>query len=98
VLELVLDASQWKTVEDLFLSFFKIVGAPEWHGKNFNALRDSIAGRDINQVATSYRIVFKNYDQVIPAVKSESDHFIAVIHELATNEGVPIEIRVETSN
>src|SRR5437667_10874672 len=94
--ELVMDATEWQTTDDLFLSFFRVVEAPSWHGKNFNALRDSIGTGQINNVEVPYRIVFNNYDRVNPQVKDDSDHFIEVIHELAS-EGVPVEIRSESS-
>ena len=79
----------------MYLSFFRAVGAPDWHGKNFDALRDSIAGRDINRIETPYRLVLTNYRLVKPGVKGVSDGFIQLIHELATEEGVAVEIRVE---
>lgn len=44
--------------------FFQVVGAPAWHGRNFNALRDSIETGQINAVEVPYRIVIKNFDRV----------------------------------
>jgi RNAse (barnase) inhibitor barstar len=95
--ELVMDASEWKTVDDLFRSFFRVVEAPSWHGRSFNALRDSIGAGQINIIEVPYRLVFSNYDKIHPAVKEQAEHFIDVIHELA-GQGVPVEIRVEHSN
>jgi RNAse (barnase) inhibitor barstar len=95
--ELEMDASEWETVDDLFRSFFRVVGAPSWHGRNFNALRDSIGAGQINNIEVPYRLVFRNDDKIHPAVKERAEHFIAVIHELA-GQGVPVEIRVEHSN
>jgi hypothetical protein len=46
--ELILNGAEWKTQDDVYDSFFRAVGAPEWHGRNFNALRDSIATGSIN--------------------------------------------------
>ncbi len=54
-----------------FQSFFKAVGAPDWHGKNFNAVRDSIAGGNINQIEIPYRLILKDYSLVPSAVKSK---------------------------
>jgi RNAse (barnase) inhibitor barstar len=93
--DLVMDAAEWQSVDDMYLSFFRAVGAPDWHGKNFDALRDSIAGGDINRIETPYRLVFANYRLVKSVVKRVSDDFIQLIHELATEEGVAVEIRVE---
>jgi hypothetical protein len=44
-------------VEDFYDAFLRAVGAPSWHGHNFNALRDSIAVCDINAVSLPYDIV-----------------------------------------
>ena len=92
--ELVMDAAGWESTDDLFLSFFRAVGAPDWHGKNFNALRDSIGTGDINLIEVPYRLLLKNYDQIGQAVKCDVDHFVNVINEIAS-EGVPVEIRIE---
>jgi RNAse (barnase) inhibitor barstar len=81
----------------LFLAFFQVVGAPSWHGRNFNALRDSIGGGQINNIEIPYRLVFRNYGKVHPAVREQAAHFIDVIRELA-GEGIPVEIRVEDSS
>jgi RNAse (barnase) inhibitor barstar len=94
--ELVMDAADWETTDDLFLSFFQVVGAPSWHGKNFNALRDSVGTGAINQIEVPYRLVLKNYDRIHRSMKGEADYFIAVINELSS-EGVPVEIRIEPS-
>jgi RNAse (barnase) inhibitor barstar len=54
---LLLDGARWKTADDFYNAFLEAVGAPPWHGRNFNALRDSIAGGDINAVGLLYGIV-----------------------------------------
>ena len=92
--ELVMDAALWATTDDMFLSFFKAVSAPTWHGKNFNAIRDSIGGGDINEIEVPYRLVLLNYASVKAGVKPEVDHFIEVIDKLAA-EGVPVEICID---
>jgi RNAse (barnase) inhibitor barstar len=55
--ELILNGAEWKTRDDVYDSFFRLVGAPEWHGRNFDALRDSIATGSINAVEVPYRLV-----------------------------------------
>ena len=54
---LLLDGARWKTADDFYNAFLEAVGAPPWHGRNFNALRDSIAVGDINAVDLPYDIV-----------------------------------------
>src|ERR1044071_7580655 len=52
--QLELDGTNWKTRDDFYDAFFKAVGAPSWHGRNFNALRDSIITGEINEVELVY--------------------------------------------
>ena len=47
--QLILDGASWNTKDDVYDGFFKVVGAPSWHGRNLNALNDSIAGEEIMQ-------------------------------------------------
>jgi RNAse (barnase) inhibitor barstar len=48
--KLILDGADWKTKDDFYDAFFKAVGALSWHGRNFNALRDSIITGQISEV------------------------------------------------
>ena len=52
--DIILDSARWSTKDDVYDAFFRAVGAPEWHGRNFDALRDSIARGLINQVECPY--------------------------------------------
>ena len=92
--ELILNGAEWSTQDDVYGSFFRAVGAPDWHGRNFNALRDSIANGSINAVEVPYRLVIKNYDKIALSARPMADDFVDLIRELAT-EGCPVEVRVE---
>jgi RNAse (barnase) inhibitor barstar len=94
VRELVLNGADWTTKDDVYDAFFRAVGAPEWHGRNLDALADSISGGSINHVEVPYRFVIKSYDRIGPVAKPMTDSFIKLVHELAA-EGCPVEIRVE---
>ena len=64
--ELTLNGAEWRTRDDVYDNFFQAVGAPDWHGRNFNALRDSITTGSINAVEVPYRVVIQNYDKISP--------------------------------
>ena len=95
--ELILDVEGWNTADDLYDAFFSVVGAPSWHGRNFNALNDSMARGGINAVEVPYRIVIRNYDKVpagsLPMVRD----FVQLISEISAR-GCPVEIRIENSH
>jgi RNAse (barnase) inhibitor barstar len=92
--EFVLDGSMWQTRDDVYDAFFKAVGAPDWHGRNFDALNDSIAAGDINKIEVPYRLIIRHYDSIgVGATKMASD-FVDLIHEIGAR-GCPVEIVVE---
>lgn len=93
--ELVLNGADGATKDDFYNAFFHAVGAPQWHGRNFNALADSISAGSINHVEVPYRLVIKSYDRIGPDAKAMTDKFVSLVHELAT-AGCPVEIRVES--
>jgi RNAse (barnase) inhibitor barstar len=80
--EITLDAQAWTSSDDLYESFCKAVGAPDWHGRNFNALRDSIATGKTNAIELPYRIRINNYSSATLEVKKIADDFIDLINEL----------------
>ena len=92
--ELILNGAEWKTGDDVYGSFFRAVGAPDWHGRNFDALRDSIGTGSVNAVEVPYRLVIQNYDKIGPSARQMVADFVDLIHELAA-EGCPVEIRAE---
>ncbi|MGA2857719.1 MAG: barstar family protein [Candidatus Sulfotelmatobacter sp.] len=89
--ELILDASTWKTRDDVYTSFFKAVGAPEWHGRNLDALNDSISTGGINAVEVPYKLVIQHYGRVAPGAKQMADNFVDLVREIA-GRGCPVEI------
>lgn len=91
---LVLNGADCATQDDVDSAFFITVGPPEWHGRNLDALADSISGGSINQVEVPYRSLIRNYDRIAPDAKAMADSLINLVRELAA-DGCPVEIRVE---
>ena len=92
--ELVLDGSTWQTRDDVYDAFFKAVGAPEWHGRNFNALIDSIETGDINTIEVPYKLIIKSSDSIGEGARRMTSDFVDLIHEIAAR-GCPVEIEVQ---
>ncbi len=88
-----LDSTKWKTTDDFYSAFFQAVGAPPWHGRNFNALRDSIAGGRINEVELPYKINISGLAEAPPKVREIVNHFRDLIKELRS-EGYEVDINV----
>ena len=92
--ELRLDAANWHGTDDVYDDFFRAVGAPSWHGRNFDALNDSIAGADINKIEVPYRIVIQNFSRAGGGAEKMARDFVDLIQELH-DRGTPVEIAVE---
>lgn len=91
-----LDASRWQSCDDLYKSFFNAVGAPEWHGKNLDALNDSIGGGAINDVEVPYRIAVLNSSALDgrPEVLAELRDWEDLVSRLQAN-GCPVNMTLQ---
>ena len=86
-----LEGMGWRTPDDFYDAFLKAVGAPEWHGRNFNALRDSIAGGHINAVELPYRIHVFGFDRMAPEAGQIVKDFSDLIREIHS-EGYEVDV------
>jgi RNAse (barnase) inhibitor barstar len=91
---LVLDATRWQTRDDLYDAFFAAVGAPDWHGRNFNALRDSIVTGSINKIEVPYTLIVRNVDGIGADASQILRDFAGLIEEVAA-AGTPVAIALE---
>jgi RNAse (barnase) inhibitor barstar len=96
MMELTMDGATWSTKDDIYDAFFRVVGAPSWHGRNFDALNDSIANGQINKVEVPYSLVILNFDLIGADAKKMAGDFVDLIREIAAR-GVPVEIVVQNS-
>jgi RNAse (barnase) inhibitor barstar len=92
--EVILDARNWHSWDDFYADFFAAVGAPEWHGRNFNALIDSIGTGRINKIEVPYRIVIRNVSansEISKMVVADFSHLILRLQ----GEGCPVSLTVD---
>ena len=89
-----LNGSHGRSCDDFYDAFFAAVGSPKWHGRNFNALRDSIAGRQVNDIEIPYSIHIRGMDEMSPNVQQLVTDFRTLIHELRS-EGYDVDIRLD---
>ncbi len=86
-----LEGTNWQTTNDFYDAFFKAVGSPSWHGRNFNALRDSIARGRINDVELPYTIHISGLDKMPTEARETVKDFYDLIKELRS-EGYQVDI------
>jgi len=92
--EIDLDGSNWAQPDDFYQAFLNEVGAPAWHGHNFNALRDSIAAGKINAIEVPYLIKIKNFALIGQGAKGIVRDFVELIEELR-DSGIPVDIEID---
>ncbi len=92
--KLVLNGASWKTKDDFYGAFFKAVGAPSWHGRNFNALRDSIITGHINEVELPYTTYISGFDRMPAEVRAIVKDFVSLIKEFHS-EGHEVDVVCE---
>lgn len=66
-----LDATKWKTAHDFYDELLPAIGAPKGHGRNPNALVDSMVWGGMNSVEPPYTVRISNLSM---APKEVSDH------------------------
>lgn len=89
-----MDGKNWIAPDDVYRAFFEAVGAPAWHGHNFNALRDSIVIGRINTINVPYHITLKNYGSIGEEARKMAADFVQLIRELQES-GCPVDITIE---
>jgi RNAse (barnase) inhibitor barstar len=72
-----LDATNWTTAQDFYNALLSKIGAPKFHGRNINALVDSMIWGGINKVDPPYTVRIRGVAQLSKDVR---DHV-----ELAEN-------------
>ena len=84
-----LDAQGWRTQDDFYDALLPAIGAPEWHGRNLDALWDSIVGGDINSVSPPFVV------RVMNAPAGEVQSFLAKAERLfldARADGIDVQL------
>jgi RNAse (barnase) inhibitor barstar len=91
--EIILDASGWKDNNDFYDNLLAAIAAPEWHGRNLDALSDSIRGNDLNQRKLPYSFYITGADSLPEELSDYMSRFFELIKDLR-EAGVDINIRV----
>ncbi len=89
-----LDATDWKNYDDVYDALLKALGSPAGHGRNFNALDDSIAGGYVNAVEVPYYLSILNLKSTTAEVQSFVNELVDLIFYIQST-GCPISIRID---
>jgi len=76
-----IDASHWKNVLDFYDALLAALGAPHWHGRNINALIDSMVYGNINAIEAPYKIQVTGTAHIPAEVQQELTFVVLAIGE-----------------
>ncbi len=76
-----LNASRWQNASDFYDAYLAAVGAPEWHGRNLDALWDSLTGGDINKLNPPFSIQIIGTSKMGDDARDTLKRFEALISE-----------------
>ena len=93
-MKIFVDWSGIETFEDFYDCFLPQVKAPEWHGKNLDALADSLITGSINGVEPPFCVINTNSSELSNRAKEVFDA-VAQIYKEANSEGRKIRVFCE---
>lgn len=80
--EIHLDSSTWKSPDDFFSALLPEREALHWHGRNLNALNDSLAG-GVNGVEPPFSVIVQHSNNL----SGEMDAFLAQVATVFADAG-----------
>ena len=90
---IVLDGRDWQTEADFIEAVLAGVDAPSWHGRNYNALRDSFVTGSINGFEPPYDFIIRPPTPPTPEITDAISYFVARIADWRA-EGAQLSVRV----
>jgi RNAse (barnase) inhibitor barstar len=90
---IVIDAGDWNSEDDAFDGLLEVLGAPDWHGRNWDALNDSIVTGDINRVEPPFHLHLTG-DRPLPEALREWVQDLAALIAEARAQGREISMTV----
>lgn len=94
-----LDAKSWMKILDFYQDLLKALGAPEWHGRNLNALIDSMIWGGINELDPPYIVRIENLsltsEEIRDHVEDVREYMSRAREEYRTQKGKDIEVEFE---
>jgi RNAse (barnase) inhibitor barstar len=84
-----LDATRWTNADDVWTAVLDALGAPDWHGRNLDALADSLTGVDLNVVNPPFTLRVSGFGLAGRAAQTEAQR-LATLFDSLSQDGVPV--------
>jgi hypothetical protein len=88
-----LDGRDWLTEAEFIEAVLGAVEAPSWHGRNYNALRDSFVGGSVNGIDPPYDFIIRMPPAANPKMVEAVHYFVARISDWQA-EGAQLSARL----
>ena len=88
--EITLDGSRWRTEDDFYDALLAALGSPEGHGRNLDALADSLGGGDLNRVNPPLSITIIGSQRMGTEAERVARRFLELCEALA-EDGVAVD-------
>jgi len=88
-----IDAQEWTQPSDFYDAFLAKVQGPDWHGRNLNALWDSIARSGINDLDPPFVVRIHNTGHFSAEMRALMEAVETLFRD-AADQGVPVAIHV----
>ena len=95
VAEVDLVAAEWVTALDFYEALLAALGAPEWHGRNVNALMDSMIFGGINKIDPPMVVRISRLNDAGEAARDACEH--GELIELEASHWVPEDVPREVN-
>jgi RNAse (barnase) inhibitor barstar len=80
-MNITIDWENLKNADGFYDTFLPQVSAPDWHGRNLNALSDSIVTGDVNGLEPPYTIINKNIKTTVATLEDFQKAVFAIFTE-----------------
>ena len=88
-----LDASGWRSPEDFYSALLPQLGAPAWHGRNLDALADSLYG-GVNEVAPPFKVEVEGSKNLPPEMGQFLSKVTAIFNDVRNETQAEIAFEV----
>lgn len=91
---LCIDLSECQTIDSVYTVLLSEIGAPSWHGRNLDALWDSIIDNDINEIKPPYYIEVLGTDRLPLEVVLLLTRIRILFEEAKTAQGIDVSFKI----
>ena len=92
---LVIDVAAAAEKLDLIELLLTVMGAPQWHGRNLDALDESVAYGGNDTVEPPYSVKFINAGNLSPDLKHELERIKEIFTDARNHEGRQVSCQIE---